>query len=79
MAMLGQASSLVLVRLGSFDHFPAKSCVKNWSFFSKLDGETNDCFWACKMLTRYLVKHTKMDKNIPNYHKIYQMATKYTK
>jgi hypothetical protein len=28
MAMLGQASSLVLVRLGSFNHFPAKSCVK---------------------------------------------------
>jgi hypothetical protein len=30
------------------------------------------------LLPHFLLKHTKTWKNIPNYHKIYQMVTKYT-
>jgi hypothetical protein len=27
----------------------------------------------------FLAQHTKMGRNIPNYHKIYQITSKYTK
>jgi hypothetical protein len=57
---------------------------KQWFMFAIVTKYVNSdgvCFETpCSRVARFfLVQHTKTGKNVPNNHKIYQMATKHTK
>jgi hypothetical protein len=52
---------------------------KNEIIFSTLDERKKSLpAFAAGLPDFLLVQHTKTGRNIPNYHKIYPMATKYT-